>query len=57
MLSTRFRRKIGLRNFSIEQSGIKEDYMEMPNLKCVGNSEEKTEESRKFEIKGKTNVT
>lgn len=25
----------------------------MPNLKCVGNSEEKTEESRKFEIKGK----
>lgn len=27
--------------------------MEMPNLKCVGNGEGKTEESRKFEIKVK----
>lgn len=27
--------------------------MEMPNLKCVGSGEGKTEESRKFEIKVK----
>ena len=49
--STRFRRIICLRNCSIEQSGIKDDYMKMPYLKCVGNSEQQAEESRKVGAK------
>lgn len=40
---------------STEQSGSKEDYMEMPNFKCVGSSEEQTEESRKFGAEDKIN--
>lgn len=51
------KKKVYLWNCSTEESGTEVNYMEMPNFNCAGNSEHKTEESRKsgVKVKGKLN--